>query len=340
MKIWALLGLLLLVGCANDNVAPTDSFPTVPAHMPAMPVPADNPITLDKVKLGHRLFYEGRLSSNGNISCASCHRIEAGFSDAPKQVSDGVRKQQGQRNAPTIINAGYRKALLWDGRASSLEDQARMAFTNPEEMNADTIVVGALMRSPEYRDLWVRAFGDTSVTMHRVMQAISTWERTLVVGNSRYERFAAGDVSALTTTEQAGMKIFFSTKGNCSSCHSGPDFTDDKFRNVGLFSHYFDRGRYDITMNPKDEGLFKTPSLRNVALTPPYEAGGDSDQGIMMTLEQVVHHYNTGGVAFVNRDKSIRPLHLTETEQAALVSFLKALTDTSYINDPRFTRPQ
>ena len=333
------LAAVLVVGC-SDGLEPTESFPPIPAHMPAMVVPADNPLTPEKVQLGHRLFYEGRLSSNGKVSCSSCHRIESAFTDAPRQVSQGVRQQQGQRNAPTIINAGYRTALLWDGRASSLEDQARMAFTNPEEMDADTMAVARLMRSDEYKHLWKSAFGDTVVTMHRVMQAIATWERTLVLSNSRFDQFVRGQVTALTKQEQDGMRIFYSSKGNCSSCHGGHDFTDDKFRNVGLFSHYFDRGRYDITMNPKDEGLFKTPSLRNVALTPPYEAGGDSDQGLMMSLEQVIDHYNTGGVAFVNRDKKIRPLHLTASEQAALVAFLKTLTDTSYLRNPLFMAPR
>ncbi|MCO6467054.1 MAG: hypothetical protein J5I53_10605 [Bradyrhizobiaceae bacterium] len=340
IKVLAALCIVVVVaGCNANNVVPQDEVSTS-SHMPPMPVPADNPMNPAKVALGHRLFYEGRLSSNGVISCAACHRPEASFTDAPKQVSEGVRQQQGQRNTPTIINAGYRKHLFWDGRAPSLEDQAMTAFMHPEEMDADTHAVGALMRSPAYAQAWREAFGDTLVTMKRVMQAIAAWERTVIASNSRYDRFVRGEFAALTAQEREGMRLFFSDRTSCSSCHGGPDFTTDEFKNTGLFTHYFDRGLYEITYNPFDEGLFKIPTLRNVALTPPYMVGGDSDSGNLTTLLQVVRHYNGGGKAFFSRDKRVRPLGLSDSEQFALVAFLKALTDSSVMTDPRFTRPR
>ena len=183
--IWLLVLIPVLSSCTPDTTIPEPVFPQVPAHFPPMPFPPDNPITPEKAELGRHLFYDGRLSRDGNVPCASCHRPEASFSDAPNQVSAGFQGEQGQRNSPTIINAGYRTVLFWDGRAGTLEDQAMAAFLSPIEMNADTVAVAELMRSSEYRDRWRHVFGDTTVTMHRVMQAIATFERTLVAGNSR-----------------------------------------------------------------------------------------------------------------------------------------------------------
>ena len=178
---YILAALLVLTGCAEEpSTVPGEVFPIIPAHMPPMPFPADNPITKEKAELGRHLFYEGRLAPDGITSCASCHGQENAFSDAPNQVSQGFQGQQGQRNAPTIVNAGYRKLFFWDGRAASLEDQAMEAFLNPIEMAADTVAVAELMRSGEYRDMWMAAFDDTTVTMHMVMKAIATFERTLV----------------------------------------------------------------------------------------------------------------------------------------------------------------
>ena len=168
----------LTIGCEEQTTIPVEVYPPVPAHMPPVPFPADNPITKEKAELGRILFYEGRLSRNGEIPCASCHRPEMAFSDAPRQVSVGVDNAQGQRNAPTIVNAGYRAFMFWDGRAGTLEDQAMMAFMNPTEMAADTFAVADLMRSAEYKQRWTNAFHDTTVTMRRVMQAIATFERT------------------------------------------------------------------------------------------------------------------------------------------------------------------
>lgn len=331
--------VLLATSCANEATTPEAPFPNIPAHMPAVPVPADNPITRVKAELGRALFYEGRLARDGKTSCSSCHRQENAFSDAPNQVSAGFEGQQGQRNSPMIVNAAYRTSYFWDGRAATLEEQAMAAFMNPIEMAADTIAVAELMRSPEFRDRWRQSFGDTTVTMHRVMQAISTFERTLVSANSRYDRFVRGDTTVLTSQERHGMQLYFSDRTMCASCHGGPDLTNDQFQNVGLFHHYFDRGRYEVTRNPYDEGKFKTPTLRNIALTPPYMASGDSEKGLMETLEQVVDHYNEGGTTFSNKDKRVRKLDLSKEEAAALVAFLKTLTDSTVLTNPWFARP-
>ncbi len=330
---------ILLLSCGTETTEPDEVFPAVPAHFPPVPFPPDNPITPAKAELGRHLFYDGRLSSSGTVPCAGCHRPEASFSDAPFHVSQGVGGLQGQRNAPTLINVGYRKLLFWDGRAGSLEDQAMAAFLNPTEMNADTVAVAALLRSAEYRDRWRSAFGDTAVSMRRAMQAIATFERTIVAGNSRYDRFVRGDTAVLSAQERQGLRLFFSDRTMCASCHGGHDLTNDQFHSIGLFHHYFDAGRYTVTGQPQDEGTFKTPTLRNIAETAPYMATGDSEKGPVETLEAVVQHYNDGGTTFHNKDRRVKKLGLSDAEQAALVAFLKTLTDSSVLRDPRFARP-
>jgi cytochrome c peroxidase len=175
--------------------------------------------------------------------------------------------------------------------------------------------------------------------MRRVVMAIASFERTLVSANSRYDRYLLGEHQALSDQERRGMNLFFSAKTMCGACHGGQDLTNDLFQNVGLFNHYFDRGRYNVTKDPRDEGLFKTPSLRNVALTPPYMASGDSDKGPLTTLEQVVAHYNDGGTPFNNKDKRVRKLGLSDAEMADIVAFMKALTDSSVLTRREWSAP-
>lgn len=330
----------MLASCDSEPTIPTEApYPMFPAHLARVPVPADNPLTPAKVELGRRLFYDPRLSSQGTVSCASCHRQTKSFSDAPNQVSRGVGNSLGQRNAPSLINIAYRPHFFWDGRAATLEDQAMTAFLSSVEMDADTASVAALLRTPQYREAWNAAFSDTAVTMRRVMMAIASFERTLVSADSRYDRYVLGDRSALSAQERRGMNLFFSARTMCGSCHGGQDLTNDQFQNIGLFNHYFDRGRFNVTKNPADEGLFKTPSLRNIALTPPYMATGDSDKGPLATLEQVVQHYNEGGTAFANKDKRVRKLGLTDAEVADIVAFMKALTDSSTLTRREWSAP-
>lgn len=340
MKYVALFVVLCItVACSTDDtIATKEQWPRIPAGFPPVPVPADNPLTKEKAELGRFLFYDKQLSLDGTVSCASCHRPATAFSDAPNQISAGVESRRGQRNSPMIVNAAYAPTLFWDGRAPSLEEQAMAAFLSPVEMAADTFVVAAYLRR-HYADRWLRVFGDTTVTMMRAMQAIASFERTLISADSRYDRFLRGDTTALTATERRGMRLFFSDRTMCGECHGGPLLTDNKFHNIGLFFHYFDKGRYDVTGDLDDEALFRTPTLRNVALSAPYMATGDADPGILMTLEQVVDHYNDGGKPFATKDKRVRKLGLSNQEKQDLVEFMKALTDSSVITDPRFADP-
>ncbi|MBN9398985.1 MAG: c-type cytochrome ['Candidatus Kapabacteria' thiocyanatum] len=329
-----------LAGCTDTLRPPAEEpFPAVPAHMPAVPFPADNPITRSKAELGRHLFYEMRLSSDNTVACGTCHRQENAFTDSPNQVSVGVDGARGQRNAPPLLNVAYQNVFFWDGRAGTLEEQAMAAFMNPAEMNADTVKAAELMRSGDYRRMWKDAWGDTVITMRRLIQAITTFERTIVGADSPYDRYIRGDRNALNAQEQEGMRLFFSERTQCGACHGGVNFTDNQYHNVGLFHHYFDVGRYNVTRKPADEGRFKTPTLRNIELTPPYMATGDSEQGDLRTLEQVMDHYDRGGTNFVNKDKRVRKLSLTDAEKAAMVAFMKALTDRSLLTDPRFAKP-
>lgn len=339
---WFVIGALaplLMMSCAPESTTPGPlPFPPKPAHLPAIPFPADNPITPEKAELGRHLFYDGRMSRDGKVPCSSCHDPSTAFSDAPRQISAGVGGVQGHRNSPTIVNSAYRKVLFWDGRASTLEEQAMAAFLSPAEMFADTIAVAELLRTV-YKGQWLAAFGDTSVTMHRAMQAIATFERTIVSADSRYDRFVLGDSTALSDKERHGMQLFFSDRTKCASCHGGPDLTNDEFHSVGLFHHYFDKGRFEVTRNPLDEGRFKTPTLRNIALTPPYMAGGDSEDGLLETLADVVDHYDKGGTTFHNKDDRVVELKLSEREKEALVKFMEALTDSSILTNSRYQKP-
>lgn len=332
---------IMLSSCANQTSPATQysDAPALPAHMPPVPFPASNPYSAEKAELGRYLFYDVRLSSEGTIACASCHRQEVAFSDAPNQVSKGVHGARGQRNSPMIVNSAYNPYQFWDGRAATLEEQAMGAFLNSIEMAADTIAVAALLRGPDYRDRWKQAFRDTTVTMPLAMKAIATFVRTLVSANSPYDKYLQGDTGAMTAVQRAGMRLFFSERTKCASCHNGSNLTNNLFQNVGLFSHYFDTGRYRVTGDHTDEALFKTPTLRNVELSPPYMAGGDSEDGEMMTLESVVEHYDKGGKPFGNKDRRVVALKLSKEEKASLVEFMKALTDRSVLTDPRFAKP-
>ncbi len=331
----------LMLGCTNQTSPDVQGsmIPELPAHMPSVPFPADNPYSAEKAELGRYLFYDVRLSSEATIACASCHRQEAAFSDAPNQVSKGVYGARGQRNSPMIVNAAYNPYQFWDGRAATLEEQAMGAFLNSIEMAADTMAVATLLRGPDYRDRWLQAFHDSTVTMPLAMKAIATFVRTLVSANSPYDRYLRGERDAMTSVQLSGMRLFFSERTKCASCHNGPNLTNNLFQNVGLFSHYFDTGRYRVTGDHADEAMFKTPTLRNVELSPPYMAGGDSEDGEMLTLESVVEHYDKGGKPFGNKDTRVVALKLSNSEKASLVEFMKALTDRSVLTNPRFAKP-
>jgi cytochrome c peroxidase len=358
---------MLKVGVIAATLVTCVAF-AAPLGLPPLPVPADNPITPDKVKLGDKLFHDKRFSSTGEVSCATCHDKDKGFTDG-LPVSEGINKLRGTRNAPTVINAAYLHTQFWDGREPTLEAQSAGPPVNPVEMALPSYepILKIVRTDPEYVDLFKKAFGKTGdrVTMKEVEQAIATFERTLVAGNSPFDRYYfGGDKTAMSPAAIRGLDVFVN-KGRCVSCHvieqTQALFTDNRFHMIGVAAHQMPKdldelaaavedvkkkgtdiavlsnektsslGRYAVTRDLTDIGAFKTSTLRNIELTAPY-----LHDGSLKTLEEVVKFYNNGGR--VNETDpvpellsgGIRPLNLTAAEEADLVEFLKALTSPEF----------
>jgi cytochrome c peroxidase len=303
-----------------------------PLGLPPVPIPPDNPPTAETIALGRRLFYDARLSVDSTVSCASCHNPALAFADG-KQLPEGVRRQKGRRNAPSLLNAVYREAFFWDGRSPSLEAQAREPVQNPLEM-AHTLqgAVERLTAASGYRAAFERAFGPGPVTYEKVGKALASFERTLLCGNSPFDRYYYGhDLLALSDSAKRGMEIFRNpAEGNCATCHTISDryalFTDNKFHNdsVGPTSDNgdpIDLGHYLITRVEADKGAFRTPSLRNVALTAPY-----FHDGSRATLQDVIGFYIRGGNPVRHRDKEIQSIWLSGQDRTDLEAFLESLT--------------
>jgi cytochrome c peroxidase len=284
-------------------------------------IPPDNPLTSEKIDLGRQLYFDGRLSADGTVSCAFCHAPDKGFSDG-RPTSTGIKGQVGGRNAPMTINRLFSQDQFWDGRAASLEDQALGPIQNPIEMgNTLEKMVGTLSAVKGYREQFRRVFG-TDVTAAGVAQAIAAFERSLVCGNSAFDRYEDGNDTALSEREQQGLQLF-REKANCIRCHTGFAFTDERYHNigVGIDKPNPDLGRYKITKKESDKGAFKTPTLRNIAASAPYLHDGSAK-----TLEDVIEFYDKGGIKNPNLSNEIKPLNLTVKEKADLVAFLKSLS--------------
>jgi cytochrome c peroxidase len=302
-----------------------------PLGLPPVPVPADNPETVETVALGRKLFYEKKLSADTSLSCASCHNPLAGFSDG-RRVSVGFGGRRGTRNAPTVVNAAYTPMQFWDGRASSLEEQAGGPMSNAVEMNqSHEVTVSKLQADPTYRADFERAFGPGPVTIAKVKKALASFERTLVSGNSPFDRYQyGGDKSALSAAAIRGLAIFRDEqKGNCASCHTIGEkyalFTDGKFHNIGVGvndeGNLTDLGRYGETRQEAEKGAFKTPTLRNIAKSAPY-----MHDGSLKTLADVADYYAGGGNSNPYLDKKIKNMHISGRERVDLVAFLESLT--------------
>ncbi|MCA9128139.1 MAG: c-type cytochrome [Planctomycetales bacterium] len=305
--------------------AETDGI-EVPLGLKPIPASKSNPWSVDKAELGKQLYFDTRLSVDNTVSCASCHAPDKGWSNGESNAQ-GVDGQRGGRNSPTILNAAYHKMQFWDGRASSLEDQALGPIANPIEMNLPVEqAVEKIGKIKGYQEQFQAVFGEP-VSAENLAKAIAAFERTVLAGNSPYDRFKAGDQSALSEQAQAGMKLFFG-KANCSGCHSGANFTDNGFHNLGVNFHAEspDLGREIISQIEGDRGAFKTPSLRDIARTGPY-----MHDGSVKTLEEVVEYYNKGGTTNDYLDEEIFPLKLNPEQVTSIVVFLKeGLTSDDY----------
>lgn len=297
MKMLAVVALIIPLGLA-----------------PAMPVPEDNPVTAEKIELGRQLFADKRLSRDGTIACTSCHDPARAFSK-PDAVSPGVFGRLGRRNAPTVVNRGWGRAFFWDARAASLEAQVLMPIEDRNEMDLPL----------------AEASSRVGRSTQEISHALATYIRSLMSGDSPYDRFTNGDRAALSAEERNGLRVFLG-RGNCTFCHEGPNFTDEKLHNTGVAwspagdgtsapGRFLDEGGAAVTGRPEDRGAFKTPTLREVALTSPY-----MHDGSLATLEAVVDFYDRGGRANPNLDSDVHRLDLPDEDKRALVAFLRTLS--------------
>jgi cytochrome c peroxidase len=319
------LALLLLAASTLAADPPADKLPEklpledVPLGLGTRTIPADNPLTAARVALGRRLFFDPILSADRSLSCASCHHPDRGFAgDRPR----GVGGRQLPRRAPTLLNRAYGTAFFWDGRASSLEEQALQPIADPDEMGLPLAeAVKRLNADKDYRARFAAAF-DNGVTAANVGKALAGFERMLLRGDSRVDRFRKnGEHDALTPQERHGLWLYES-KARCWRCHGGANFSDEGFHNtgVGWGREPADAGRHAATRDDADRGKFKTPTLRGVSLTAPY-----MHDGSLKTLDDVVDFYDRGGIANPRLDPLLGPLHLSADERRALAAFLKAL---------------
>lgn len=338
--------MLAIASCSGEDPLPPDlpecpaATPLaieLPANFPELPSPKDNPLTVEGVALGRRLFYDPILSGDSTQSCGSCHNQQLAFGDF-RRFSEGIHGIFGTRQAPTIVNPAWITETFWDGRAEGLEGQAREPVPNPIEMDLPWAeAIERLERHAEYPELFCAAFGDKKVTENRVVKAIAQFERTFLSTNSKYDRFRRGE-GTLTAQEQMGYDVFRSERGDCFHCHDELLFAVNTFRNTGLDSIPGDDGRSVVTGNPVDLGAFKPSTLRNIEVSAPY-----MHDGRFFTLEEVIAHYNLGFHVVPNLDSNIltrlsRPA-LTQEEIDALIAFLHTLTDTDFLFNPDLSNP-
>ncbi len=366
---YSLIGLVAIAVLAEGALAAEK-----PLGLPEVPIPADNPQTPEKIRLGDKLFHDKRFSATGEVACANCHDSSKAFTDSPLRVSEGVRGLTGTRNAPTVINAAYMTSQFWDGREPTLEAQSHQPPVNPVEGGlADHGPILKIVRSdPEYVGAFKKVFGKSGerITMKEVSQAIASFERTIIAGDSPFDRYYfGGDNTAMTDQQVRGFQVFLA-KGRCVSCHTIEQnhalFTDSKFHNIGVGINRIQQdvprlagafleakqqgidvdvavltnpktselGRFAVTDDISEIGAFKTPTLRNIAVTAPY-----MHDGSLETLEEVMEHYDHGGVTeetdpvndFISG--GIRPLNLTDQEIDDLVAFMEALTSPQFAKE-------
>jgi cytochrome c peroxidase len=290
------------------------------ANLPPIVSPANNPQAQLKILLGKQLYFDTRLSKDNTISCATCHNPAMGWSDAGP-TSTGINGQKGGRRSPPVSNAAYAPLQFWDGRAPSLEEQAKGPVANPIEMgNTHDAMLRTVQDIPGYVIEFEHVFGTSIITVDLVAEAIAAFERTVVTTDSPFDRYVRGDDEALSKLEKQGLEIF-NGKGHCTACHWGGYFSDGRFHNLGVIPtdpSKPDEGRYVVTKDSADIGAFKTPTIRDVALRAPYMHNGSEK-----TLEDVVDLYNEGGrTGDHNISPLIVPLGLTKSEKKALIAFM------------------
>ncbi|MBB6611075.1 cytochrome-c peroxidase [Pontibacter sp. Tf4] len=350
-----------IVACSPDTDAPpapqAEHKPTpyqlnIPATLSRnFIIPDDNPLTEEGVLLGRHLFYENRLSGNNTMSCATCHQQQKAFTDG-KSVSFGIDRLPTKRSTMSLANMLWFTAFNWDGSAKSLEEQARGPIENPVEMHETMAnAVSELQRTPIYPPLFYKAFGDSTITEENVLKALAQFQRTLISADSRYDRYLQSK-EVFTPDEAEGMRLFMTHPepsqgirgGNCGDCHGGTLISLKGFHNNGLDYTFKDNGLGGVTGRETDNGKFKAPSLRNIALTAPY-----MHDGRFKSLEEVLDHYNEHVIynspnidPLITEASNVqngRSLKLTADEKQKIIRFLHTLTDSTFIQDPKFANP-
>lgn len=327
MKRRVVLFLCLLVyACRPGGKTDTDVVQLenlVPSTFDSLPaIPEDNQLTRARIALGKKLFFDKRLSADNSISCGSCHKKELAYADN-KALSEGIHGQQNPRNTPGLVNVAYRKSLFMEGGVPNLEIQVLSPFVNTREIGFSINAAAQKIEGDTtYRRLAQAAYGSDTLHALLIAKAIASFERSLISHGSNYDAFVNGDSAALSPEAIRGKELFFSSRTDCSSCHAGFLFTDQKFYTIGIDSVSTDEARAKITLDTNDIGKFVTPGLRNVALTSPY-----MHDGSMAGLQEVLQHYNSGGMDNRNKDQRIRKLGLSQQEINDIIAFLKSLTD-------------
>lgn len=329
------------VAVAAMHTTPTLYSFTLRATLPPPPFPKDNPLTNEGVALGERLFFEKDLSRDSTISCAKCHDPGAAFSDPGKAVSHGVDRREGRRNTQALFNLAWRQDFFWDGRAKTLREQVLHPIQDPLEMDFDPgDAVERLAADPSYALAFQRAFGKAP-SVETMALALEQFLLVQISQDAKVDRFAQGE-PVLTAQERRGMELFFAeydpARGklgaDCFHCHGNALLTNERYANNGLDERGKDPGRYEVTRKEHDRGRFKVPSLRNVAVTAPY-----MHDGRFRTLEEVVEHYASGVKPSLTLDPNLSKhngnLQLTASDKAALVAFLRALTDEPFLERGR-----
>lgn len=338
-----LAALLAVCQLLAGSVRPTEPFPLqYPAYFGnRFVIPPDNPLTIDGVRLGRALFYDKRLSSNGAISCASCHEQARAFSDGRK-LSIGVDGVPTKRNAMSLVNLLWVRNFFWDGRASSLEEQASVPMNDPHEMNqsadASATKIGG---DKNYQSMFAAAFGDRAITGERIVKALAQFERSLISANAPYDRYLTGRYTP-SPDEQRGMELFMGhaasvARVNCAHCHGSPRLMVELFHNNGLDAMPSDAGREDFTKDAGDRGRFRVPTLRNIAVTAPY-----MHDGRFNTLHDVLDHYSDHILESETLSSFIpdstdgsgrRGLLLSEVQKNDIIAFLRMLTDSTFLTN-------
>jgi len=303
------------VSWAAGDAAPKDAY----RRPDGILSPSSNPLTVEKATLGKTLFFDARLSRDGKMSCASCHAPDKRWSDGRLRPL-GAENIVNARRTPTVLNSAWLTALMWDGRASSLEAQAVLPITTPHEMNFDMPgVIARLQPIQGYRPLFAQAFGDADVNQKRITQALASFQRTLVSNISPFDRWVAGDETAISASAKRGFTLF-ENKAKCVACHKSWRFTDDSFHDIGLRSEDIGRGAKVPPQVTLMQHAFKTPSLRDLPINGPY-----MHDGSMFSLEEVIKHYEKGGIERKSRSLEMKPFEISDEERLALVEFIKTL---------------